>query len=50
LLTDQTEKSFDRVFAVNVKALFLLLQDEVRQMMTQDRGAQSSILPQSEAC
>jgi A-factor type gamma-butyrolactone 1'-reductase (1S-forming) len=50
LLTDQTEKSFDRVFAVNVKALFLLLQNEVRQMMTQDRGAQSSILPQSEAC
>jgi len=50
LLTDRTEKSFDRVFAGNVKALFLLLQDEVRQMMTQDRGAQSSILPQSEAC
>jgi A-factor type gamma-butyrolactone 1'-reductase (1S-forming) len=38
LLTDQTEKSFDRVFAVNVKALFLLLQDEVRQMMAQGEG------------
>ena len=50
LLTDQTEKTFDRVFAVNVKALFLLLQDEVRQMMTQGQGAQSSILPQSGAC
>src|SRR4030081_1314971 len=50
LLTDQTEKTFDRVFAVNVKAMFLLLQDEVRQMMTQGQGAQSSILPQSAAC
>jgi A-factor type gamma-butyrolactone 1'-reductase (1S-forming) len=38
LLTDQTEKTFDRVFAVNVKALFLLLQDEVKQMMTQGQG------------
>src|SRR6202453_1182602 len=38
LLTDQTEKSFDRVFAVNVKALFLLLQDEVKQMMAQGHG------------
>lgn len=38
LLADQTEKSFDRVFAVNVKALFLLLQDEVRQMMAQGEG------------
>jgi NAD(P)-dependent dehydrogenase (short-subunit alcohol dehydrogenase family) len=38
LLTDQTEKTFDRVFAVNVKALFLLLQDEVKQMMAQGQG------------
>jgi NAD(P)-dependent dehydrogenase (short-subunit alcohol dehydrogenase family) len=38
LLTDQTEKSFDRVFAVNVKALFLLLQDEVKQMIVQGQG------------
>jgi A-factor type gamma-butyrolactone 1'-reductase (1S-forming) len=41
LLTDQSEKSFDRVFAVNVKALFLLLQDEVKQMTAQGQGAQS---------
>ena len=38
LLTDQTERTFDRVFAVNVKALFLLLQDEVKQMMVQGQG------------
>jgi NAD(P)-dependent dehydrogenase (short-subunit alcohol dehydrogenase family) len=38
LLTDQTEETFDRVFDVNVKALFLLLQDEVKQMMAQRRG------------
>src|ERR1700739_2738857 len=28
LVTDQTEKSFDRVFAVNVRAPFFLLQNE----------------------
>ena len=38
LLTDQTEENFDRVFDVNVKALFLLLQDEVKQMMAQGQG------------
>ena len=38
LLTNQTEQTFDRVFAVNVKALFLLLQDEVKQMMAQGQG------------
>ena len=38
LLTEQTEQNFDGVFAVNVKALFLLLQDEVKQMMAQGQG------------
>ena len=38
LLIDQTEENFDRVFAVNVKALFLLLQEEVKQMLAQGRG------------
>jgi NAD(P)-dependent dehydrogenase (short-subunit alcohol dehydrogenase family) len=38
LLTDQTETNFDNVFAVNVKALFLLLQDEIRQMVAQGQG------------
>jgi NAD(P)-dependent dehydrogenase (short-subunit alcohol dehydrogenase family) len=38
LLTDQTERAFDRIFAVNVKAMFLLLQDEVKQMMAQGNG------------
>src|SRR5258705_782559 len=38
LLTDQTERAFDHIFAVNVKAMFLLLQDEVKQMMAQGNG------------
>jgi len=38
LLVDQTEANFDRVFNVNVKALFLLLQDELRQMVAQGQG------------
>jgi NAD(P)-dependent dehydrogenase (short-subunit alcohol dehydrogenase family) len=38
LLTQQTEKNFDSVFTVNVKALFLLLQDEIKQMMAQGQG------------
>jgi NAD(P)-dependent dehydrogenase (short-subunit alcohol dehydrogenase family) len=38
LLVDQTKENFDRVFAVNVKALFLLHQDEVKQMLAQGRG------------
>lgn len=38
LLADQTETNFDSVFAVNVKALFLLIQDEIRQMMAQGQG------------
>jgi NAD(P)-dependent dehydrogenase (short-subunit alcohol dehydrogenase family) len=35
---DQTEETFDKVFAVNVKALFLLLQTEVKQMIAQGQG------------
>lgn len=38
LLVDQTEENFDRVFDVNVKALFLLLKDEVTQMIAQGHG------------
>ena len=38
LLVDQTEANFDRVFNVNIKALFLLLQDELRQMVAQGQG------------
>jgi NAD(P)-dependent dehydrogenase (short-subunit alcohol dehydrogenase family) len=38
LLIEQTEENFDSVFSVNVKALFLLLQDEVKQMMAQGQG------------
>jgi NAD(P)-dependent dehydrogenase (short-subunit alcohol dehydrogenase family) len=38
LLANQTEATFDRVFALNVKALFLLLQDELKQMMAQGQG------------
>ena len=37
-LVDQTEENFDRVFAVNVKALFLLLRDELKQMIAQGEG------------
>jgi A-factor type gamma-butyrolactone 1'-reductase (1S-forming) len=37
-LVDQTEENFDRLFAVNVKALFLLLQDELKQMIVQGEG------------
>jgi NAD(P)-dependent dehydrogenase (short-subunit alcohol dehydrogenase family) len=38
MLTEQTEANFDSVFAVNVKALFLLLQDEIKQMVAQRQG------------
>jgi NAD(P)-dependent dehydrogenase (short-subunit alcohol dehydrogenase family) len=38
LLVDQTEENFDRVFAVNVRAMFLLLQDELKQMIAQGEG------------
>lgn len=37
-LMDQTEENFDRVFAVNVKALFILLHDELQQMIVQGAG------------
>jgi A-factor type gamma-butyrolactone 1'-reductase (1S-forming) len=45
VFVDQTEENFDRVFAVNVKALFLLLQDELKQMIVQGEEAQSSMVP-----
>jgi NAD(P)-dependent dehydrogenase (short-subunit alcohol dehydrogenase family) len=35
---DQTEENFDRVFAVNVKGLFLLLPHELKQMIVQGEG------------
>jgi NAD(P)-dependent dehydrogenase (short-subunit alcohol dehydrogenase family) len=38
LLADQTEENFERVFAVNVKAMFLLLQHELKQMIVQGEG------------
>jgi NAD(P)-dependent dehydrogenase (short-subunit alcohol dehydrogenase family) len=38
LLIDQTDENFDRVFSVNVKSLFILLQDEIRQMLRQGAG------------
>jgi putative flavoprotein involved in K+ transport len=38
LLVEQTEENFDGVFGVNVKALFRLLRDEVKQMISQGRG------------
>ena len=38
MLVDQTEENFDRLFGVNVKALFLLLKDEVKQMIAQGHG------------
>jgi NAD(P)-dependent dehydrogenase (short-subunit alcohol dehydrogenase family) len=38
LLVDHTEETLDDIFAVNVKALFLLLRDEVKQMIAQGKG------------
>jgi putative flavoprotein involved in K+ transport len=38
LLVDQTEENFDQVFAVNVKGLFVLLQQELKQMLFQGQG------------
>src|SRR5215472_11959079 len=34
-LADQTESTFDEVFAVNVKGLLIALQGEIRQMLLQ---------------
>jgi NAD(P)-dependent dehydrogenase (short-subunit alcohol dehydrogenase family) len=38
LIDDQTETNFDEVFAINVKGLFIALQEEIRQMLRQDGG------------
>ena len=38
LIADQTETNFDEVFAVNIKGLFIALQEEIRQMIRQDWG------------
>ena len=37
-LLEQTEENFDHIFSVNVKAVFLLLQDELSQMLVQGQG------------
>ena len=37
-LVEQTEETFDQVFALNVKALFLLLQSELTLMLAQRSG------------
>lgn len=38
LIADQTETNLDEVFAVNVKGLFIALQEEIRQMVQQGWG------------
>lgn len=38
LIADQTETNFDEVFAVNIKGLFIALQEEIRQMLQQGWG------------
>jgi A-factor type gamma-butyrolactone 1'-reductase (1S-forming) len=38
LIADQSENNFDEVFSVNVKALFIALQQEIRQMLRQGFG------------
>jgi NAD(P)-dependent dehydrogenase (short-subunit alcohol dehydrogenase family) len=38
LITDQVETNFDEVFSVNVKGLFIALQQEIRQMLKQGSG------------
>jgi A-factor type gamma-butyrolactone 1'-reductase (1S-forming) len=37
-IVEQSEREYDRVFDINVKAMFLLLQDELRQMVAQGFG------------
>jgi A-factor type gamma-butyrolactone 1'-reductase (1S-forming) len=38
LIEDQTEANFDQVFSINVKGLFMALQQEIRQMLRQGSG------------
>jgi NAD(P)-dependent dehydrogenase (short-subunit alcohol dehydrogenase family) len=38
LLTDQVEADFDSLFSVNVKGLFVAMQEEIRQMLRQGWG------------
>jgi NAD(P)-dependent dehydrogenase (short-subunit alcohol dehydrogenase family) len=38
LIADQAERNFDEVFSVNVKGLFIALQQEIRQMLRQGSG------------
>lgn len=38
LIADQDEANFDDVFSVNVKGLFVVLQQEIRQMLRQGSG------------
>jgi NAD(P)-dependent dehydrogenase (short-subunit alcohol dehydrogenase family) len=38
LIADQAEANFDEVFSVNVKGLFITLQEEIRQMLAQGWG------------
>jgi NAD(P)-dependent dehydrogenase (short-subunit alcohol dehydrogenase family) len=38
LIADQTETNFDEVFSVNIKGLFIALQQEIRQMLQQGGG------------
>ncbi len=38
LIDDQTESNFDEVFSINVKGLFIALQQEIRQMLRQGSG------------
>lgn len=42
LMGDQTERAFDEVFSVNVKGLFIALQEEIQQMLKQ--GSRGSIV------
>jgi A-factor type gamma-butyrolactone 1'-reductase (1S-forming) len=38
LINDQTESNFDEVFSINVKGLFIALQQEIHQMLQQRSG------------